>query len=84
MKANREYEVIVTKGGMAPAMLADPDRVDHIEVLEIATHEIVLFWDLYPHQTRRMSRALKTDLAQMEADEFLEKWSRYDEGAVSG
>ena len=84
MRANREYELIVTRGGLAPAVIADPDRVDHIEVLEIASGEIVLFWDLYPNQTRRMSRALKTDLAQMEADEFLAKWSRYDEGAVSG
>ena len=84
MKANREYDVIVTRGGIAPAALADPDRIDHIEVLEIATHEIVLFWDLYPHQTGRMSRALKADLAQLEADEFLEKWQRYDPGAAPG
>ena len=81
MKANREYEVIVTRGGIAPAMLADPDRVDHIEVLEIASGEVVLFWDLYPHQTGRMSRAMKSDLAQMEGDEFVEKWQRYEAGA---
>jgi hypothetical protein len=82
VRANREYELIVTRGGLAPAVIADPDRVDHIEVLEIATNEVVLFWDLYPNQTGRMSRALKTDLAQMEGDEFIAKWSRYDDGAA--
>lgn len=80
MRANREYELIVTRGGMAPAMIADPDRVDHIEVVEVASAEVVLFWDLYPHQTGRMSRALKTDLAQLDGDEFLGKWQRYEVG----
>ena len=78
MRANREYELIVSRGGRAPALLADPDRVDHIEVLEIASGEVVLFWDLLPHQTGRMARALKADLAQMEAREFMAKWRRYD------
>ena len=76
MKANRAFELIVTKGGRAPALL-DPERVDHLEILDIASGEVVLFWDVYPHQTGRMSRALKGDLAQMEDDEFLHKWSRY-------
>jgi hypothetical protein len=38
---------------------------------------VALFWDLLPHQTGRMARALKTDLAQLSADEFLAKWERY-------
>lgn len=81
MRANREYELLVTRGGRGPAVIADPDRVDHIEVLEIASGEVVLFWDLYPNQTGRMARALKTDLAQLEAEEFLHKWQRYEVGA---
>ena len=76
MKANRAYELLVRKGGRAPALI-DPARVDHIEVLDIETGELALFWDLLPHQTGRMARALRTDLAQLEAEEFLAKWERY-------
>ena len=45
MKANREYELIVRRGGRGPAALADPDRVDQVEIVEIATGEVALFWD---------------------------------------
>ena len=76
MKANRAYDLLVRKGGRAPALI-DPERVDHIEVLDIESGEVALFWDLLPHQTGRMARALKTDLAQLSADEFLAKWERY-------
>ena len=76
MKANRAYDLLVRKSGRGLARM-DPDRVDHIEVVEIDSGEVVLFWDLLPHQTGRMSRALKADLAQLEADAFLHKWERY-------
>ena len=75
MRANRRYELIVTKGG-----LLDPERIDHVEILDIDTGEVALFWDLLPHQTGRMSRALRADLSQLEDDEFLEKWQRYEVG----
>ena len=68
MKANRAYDLLVTRGG----------GFDHIEIVEIASGEVVLFWDLLPGQTGRMSRALKTDLAQFEDEDFIEKWSRYE------
>jgi hypothetical protein len=68
MRANRAYDLLTTRGG----------GFDHIEVVEIASGEVVLFWDLLPNQTGRMSRALKTDLAQLEDAEFIEKWSRYE------
>ena len=70
MKANRAYELLVRKGGRAPALI-DPERVDHIEVVDIAEGEVVLFWDLLPHQTGRRSSALRSDLATLEADVFL-------------
>ena len=76
MKANRAYELRVSKGGRR----FDPRRVDSIEVLEIDTGEIALFWDLDPHDTGRMARALRADLAQLEADDFLVKWSRWQSG----
>jgi hypothetical protein len=68
VKANRVYELRVNRHRGGP---------DSIEVLDIASMEIALFWDLLPHQTRRMARALRADLAQMDPAAFLAKWSRY-------
>ena len=78
MRANREYELIVRRGGHGPAALADPDRFDQVEIVEVATGEVALFWDTFPTQTRRLSRALKADLAQLEADEFMRRWRRWE------
>ena len=78
MKANRSYELIVTKGGRGPALLADQGRQDHVEVVEIASGEVVLFWDTQPRQTGRLARALRADLSQLDAEEFLERWRRWD------
>ena len=77
MRANREYELLVRRGGRGPALLAGPDRVDHVEVLEIASGEIALFWDTAPAQTGRLARALRADLAQLESAAFLAKWRRW-------
>ena len=32
MRAGRCFRLIVRRGGLAPAFLASPDRVDHLEV----------------------------------------------------
>ena len=77
MKANREYELIVRRGGRGPAALAHPERVDQVEVIEIASGEVTLFWDTTPAQTGRLVRALKSDLAQLDASEFVRRWRRY-------
>jgi hypothetical protein len=50
-----------------------------IEVLEIATGEIALFWDVRPDQTRRFAKALRADLVSLEAAVFLDKWSRWQQ-----
>jgi hypothetical protein len=73
VRANRAYELKVSRRG-------GPHRVDSIEVLEIDSGEIALFWDLQPHQTGRMARALRADLAQLDATDFLAKWSRWQQG----
>jgi hypothetical protein len=78
VKANRAYELLVHRGGRGPALLRSPDESDHIEVVEIDSGEVVLFWDTTPAQTGRLARALKADLASMEAHEFLLAWRRYD------
>ena len=79
MKANRAYELIVRRGGRAPALLADPGRGDTVEVVEIDSGEVVLFWDTLPSLTGRLVRALRTDLAQLEAEAFLARWERYEQ-----
>ena len=77
MRANREYELIVRRGGRGPAALADPERVDQVEIVEVASGEVALFWDTAPAETRRLSRALRADLAQLSAEEFMRRWRRW-------
>ncbi|HXA54846.1 MAG TPA: hypothetical protein VNV37_08225 [Solirubrobacteraceae bacterium] len=74
MRANRAYRLIVRRGGWMPALLADPARVDHIEVVEIDSGEVVLFWDCPPQQATRHARALRADLVQLHAEEFIDRW----------
>jgi len=78
VKANRAYELLVHRGGRGPALLRAKDEADHVEVVEIDSGEVVLFWDTTPQQTGRLSRALKADLAQMDAGAFLAHWRRYE------
>jgi hypothetical protein len=77
VRANRAFALKVHRSGRGPALLRSPAEVDHIEVLEIDTGEIALFWDTSPAQTGRLARALKADLAQLDAQEFLARWRRY-------
>lgn len=75
MRASRAYRLIVKRGGWMPALLADTARVDHIEVVEIDGGEVVLFWDCPPQLASRMARMLRADLAQLDAEELLARWS---------
>jgi hypothetical protein len=65
VKANRAYELLVRRG-------------EYLEVVEIAGGEVVLFWDARPGDSAKLARALRADLASLEADEFLSKWRRYE------
>ncbi len=78
MKAKSAYRLIVTRGGRAPALLADTERVDHIELVDIDDGEVALFWDVPPHVASRMARQLREDLAQLDATEFIARWSTVD------
>jgi hypothetical protein len=78
MKANRAFELLVHREGRSPAFLAPEHRVDHVEVVEIDSGEVALFWDTAPRETGRLARALRTDLAQLDADDFLRKWRRWE------
>jgi hypothetical protein len=75
VRARHAYRLIVTRGGRAPALLADTSRVDHIEVVEIDSGEAVLFWDRPPQAASKLARALRADLAQLEDGEFIARWS---------
>ncbi|GAC1435280.1 MAG: hypothetical protein NVSMB51_04470 [Solirubrobacteraceae bacterium] len=74
MRARDAYRMIVTREGRAPAFLAAPDRVDRVEIVEIDSGEVILFWDLEPREATRTARRLRTDLAVLTPDEFTARW----------
>jgi hypothetical protein len=74
VRANRAFHLIASREGAEPAFLADEHRLDSVEIVSIDDGEVVLFWNLPARDASRMLRELKTDLAGMEADAFLEKW----------
>jgi hypothetical protein len=78
VRARDAYRLLVRRGGLAPALLAGPGRVDHVEVVEVASGEVVLFWDLAPQEASRLARALRADLVRLEAPEFISRWSTVD------
>jgi hypothetical protein len=75
MRANRAYRLIVTRGGWVPAPFADSRRTDSIEIVQISSGEVVLFWDCAPVAASRLARSIRRDLAQLDADAFYERWS---------
>ena len=79
MKARHAYRLIVTRGGLAPALLADTGRTDHVEIVEVDSGEVILFWDRPPQAASRLARALRTDLVQLDAESFLERWANVED-----
>lgn len=79
MRARLAYRLIVTRGGHTPSLLADAARVDHIEIVEIGSGEVVLYWDCLPREATRMARSLRADLAQLDAEEFIARWIAYQQ-----
>jgi hypothetical protein len=74
MKANRAYRLIVKRGGVLPGPFASRDRTDRVEVVEIESMEVVLFWELPHRDAVRVVRRLRSHLAQLDADVFMEVW----------
>jgi len=75
LRARDAYRLILSRGGRAPALLADATRVDHIEVVEIDSGEAVLFWDRPPQAATKLARAVRADLARLQAEEFMSRWA---------
>jgi hypothetical protein len=80
MKANRAYELTVSRGGLEPAFLADSQRLDRIEVVSIDDGEVVLYWDLPAKQASKLLRDLRADLVGLDADDFVAAWAGSDTG----
>ena len=74
MKANRAYELIVSRGGREPAFLSDPGRTDRIEVVSIDDGEVILYWNLAAKQAAKLLKMLRADLVSLQAEEFFDKW----------
>ena len=78
MRANRAFELIVTRGGREPAFIADRHRRDRLEVVSVEDGESLLLWELEPREAARLARELRADLAGMSAAEFLALWQDAD------
>jgi hypothetical protein len=74
MRANRAYELIVSRGGREPAFMADPDRTDRLEVVSIDDGEVILYWDLAAKDAAKLLKLLRADLVNLDAEEFFDKW----------
>jgi hypothetical protein len=78
LKANRAFDLTVSRGGLEPAFLADRDRLDRIEVVSIDDGEVVLYWELPAKDASRLLKALRNDLVGLEAEEFIAAWEGQD------
>ena len=74
MRANRAYELIISRGGREPAFMSDPNRTDRIEVVSVAEGEVILYWNLPPKDASKLLKLLRTDLVSLDAEEFFDKW----------
>lgn len=74
MKANRAYELIVSREGLEPAFLADARRQDRIEVVSVDDGEVILYWEVQAKVAARLLKELRGDLVSLDADSFIDKW----------
>lgn len=54
--------------------MADPGRVDRIEVVSVDDGEVILYWQVEPKRASRLLKLLRADLASLDSDEFFDKW----------
>ena len=80
MKANRAFHLTVSREGLEPAFMADPHRLDRIEVVSVDDGEVVLYWDLPAKEASKLVKALREDLVALDPEEFLQRWIGSDLG----
>jgi hypothetical protein len=78
MRANRAFELIVSRGGIEPAFLANRGRLDRLEVVSIDDGEVILYWDLPAKQAARLAKQLRSDLVALDAQDFIARWEGAD------
>jgi hypothetical protein len=78
VKANRAFHLIVSRERLQPAFLSGPGKLDRIEVVSIDDGEVVLYWDLPVKQAAKLLRALRADLAGLDAEQFISRWEGAD------
>jgi len=76
LRANRAYHLIASREG--GALLAADSRLDRVEVVSVDDGEVVFFWELPHRSARRLLRELRSDLVDLEAAEFFDKWAGAD------
>jgi hypothetical protein len=74
MRANRAYELIVSREGLEPRFMADARRQDRIEVVSIDDGEVVLYWEVQAKVAARLLKELRLDLVSLDAEAFIDKW----------
>ncbi len=74
MKANRAFELIVSRDTHEPTFLADPRRLDRIELISLEDGEVVLYWELPPKEASRVLKQLREELVSFDIDEFRRAW----------
>ena len=75
MRANRAFELKVRRGGLMPSRIASANRIDSIEIVDIASAEVVFFRDCRARDAAGLARQIRRELAQLDADAFHERWS---------
>jgi hypothetical protein len=78
VKANRRFELIVSRGGLEPAFMADRHRLDRVEVVSLDDGEVILYWELPAKQAAKLLKLLRNDLINLDADEFIPTWGGLD------
>ena len=78
MRAKGRYRLVVRRAGRAPARLAAPERVDHVEIIDVDEGETVLYWDLLPRDAKTVIAMIRADLDTMDAREFFERWASFE------
>lgn len=74
MRANRAYDLIVSRAGLEPAFLADAGRRDRVEIVSVDDGEVILYWALEPRLASRLLKELRQDLIALDAETFIDKW----------